>query len=292
MILTPLLRKLATLPPFGRKKPVPVKLSRHEYKAQWNSVSLLEDNAKFAVSGYLDESLYAETAEGTKSMLQQLVGIKPTDVVLEIGAGVGRSGAALAPICKEWIGTDVSENMIGHLTRRLAHLPNVRAVATSGFDLKEIESESVDVVYCTVVFMHLEEWERFSYVSEGWRILRPGGRMLVDNVNILSDAGWKFFRGASRGRAARTARADQQDVDAAGAGDLLQARRLCRHRAALDGPLDHHQRDQADPAADAGLPAVLNAPPSRTRPQERRAKTQKHGPFWWSGCSCAVRMSV
>lgn len=170
-----------------------MKLSRHEYKAQWNSVSLLEDNAKFAVSGYLDEALYAETAEGTKSMLQQLVGIKSTDVVLEIGAGVGRAGSALAPICKEWIGTDVSENMIGHLKRRLEKFSNVRAVATSGYDLKEIESESVDVVYCTVVFMHLEEWERFSYVSEGWRILRPGGRMLVDNVNILSDAGWKFF---------------------------------------------------------------------------------------------------
>jgi hypothetical protein len=46
------------------------------------------------------------------------------------------------------------------------------------------------MVYCTVVFMHLDEWERFSYVREGFRVLRPGGRMLVDNINLVSDEGW------------------------------------------------------------------------------------------------------
>ena len=194
MQFIPLLKRIAKSPRFSLKRAAPAKFSRNEYKAQWNSVSVREDNAKFAVSGYLDEALYASTAESTKSMLMHLVGINTTDVVLEIGAGVGRAGSALAPICKEWIGTDVSENMIGHLRRRLEKFSNVRAVATSGYDLKEIESESVDVVYCTVVFMHLEEWERFSYVSEGWRILRPGGRMLVDNVNLLSDSGWAFFQ--------------------------------------------------------------------------------------------------
>jgi ubiquinone/menaquinone biosynthesis C-methylase UbiE len=168
-------------------------LTRNQYKEVWNSVSKLEDDAKLAVSGYTDENIYRQTAEGTVALLRQCVDIRKEDLVLEIGAGVGRVGAALAPLCREWIGTDVSENMVRHIRRRLAEHPNVRALATNGFDLAGILSESVDVAYCTVVFMHLEEWERYGYIAEGFRVLKPGGRMLVDNVNLTSDPGWKFF---------------------------------------------------------------------------------------------------
>ncbi len=178
---------------FRNNPPSAAKLGRSEYKAQWNSVSQSEDGAKTAVSGYVDEEKYRLTAEATVTMLKTTVGVRPEDVILEIGAGVGRVGAALAPLCREWIGTDVSENMVRHIERRLARFANVRAMATNGFDLREIPSESVDLVYCTVVFMHLEEWDRYGYVKEGFRILKPGGRMLVDNVNLLSEEGWKFF---------------------------------------------------------------------------------------------------
>ena len=169
------------------------KFTRDQYKSAWNSVSASEEDAKFAVSGYTDEATYQSTAVGTVGMLNGTVGIGPDDVVLEIGAGVGRVAAALAPLCKEWIGVDVSSNMVRHMRTRLAHLPNVRAVESSGYDLAGIPDQSVDVVYSTVVFMHLDEWDRYSYVAEGMRILRPGGRMLVDNVDLTSDAGWKFF---------------------------------------------------------------------------------------------------
>jgi SAM-dependent methyltransferase len=192
-----LFRAVRSIFPFlrsGARQPVQhVKLNRSNYKAIWNGVSVTEDDAKMAVSGYVDEELYKSTGEGTLSMLKNFVGISADDVVLEIGAGVGRVGAALAPVCKEWIGTDVSENMLAHIRRRLAAFPNVRTVALSGFDLAPIPSESVDVVYCTVVFMHLEEWERYNYIKEGFRVLKPGGRMLVDNVDLTSDPGWAFF---------------------------------------------------------------------------------------------------
>jgi hypothetical protein len=37
-------------------------------------------------------------------------------------------------------------------------------------------------------------WEAcWPYIKEGFRILKLGGRMLVDNVNLLSELGWKFF---------------------------------------------------------------------------------------------------
>jgi ubiquinone/menaquinone biosynthesis C-methylase UbiE len=179
-----------------RNDPLPVthvKLNRSQYKTIWNAVSVSENDAKLAVSGYLDEETYRRMGEDTRNTLQTTVGVGPEDVVLEIGAGVGRVGAALAPICKEWIGVDVAENMLGHIRQRLAAFDNVRAVATSGFDLAAVPDASVDLVYSTVVFMHLEEWDRYNYIKEGFRILRPGGRMLVDNVDITTDSGWKFF---------------------------------------------------------------------------------------------------
>ncbi len=169
------------------------KLSRDQYKAVWNSVSASENDAKMAVSGYIDEETYASTGNSTLTMLEALVGVRETDVILEIGAGVGRVGAVLAPRCKQWIGCDVSENMVSHIKRRLAHFSNVRAVAISGYDLGPIESSSVDLVYCTVVFMHLDEWDRYNYVAEAFRVLRPGGRLLVDNFNLASDDGWTLF---------------------------------------------------------------------------------------------------
>lgn len=169
------------------------KFARSQYKEVWNSVSKSEDDAKMAVSGYVDEALYQSTGEGTRNLLKNHMGLKADDVVLEIGCGVGRSGVYVAPICKEWIGIDVSENMLEHTRKRLAHLKNFRTVATNGYDLAGIESASVDLVYCTVVFMHLDEWERYNYIKEGFRVLRPGGRMIVDNVDLTSDAGWVFF---------------------------------------------------------------------------------------------------
>lgn len=168
-------------------------LNRSNYKQIWNGVSRTEELAKMAVSGSADEESYQTSGEATKNIILKLVGVSSADVVLEIGAGVGRVGAFLAPVCKEWIGVDVSENMLGHIKRRLADFQNVRTVASNGYDLSAIPSDSVDVVYSMVVFMHLDEWERFSYIKEGFRILKPGGRMLVDNVDLTSDYGWKFF---------------------------------------------------------------------------------------------------
>ena len=62
-----------------------------------------------------------------------------------------------------------------------------------GYGLDGVADASVDVVYCTVVFMHLESWDRYNYVLEAFRVLRPKGRIYVDNINLCSDGGWKVF---------------------------------------------------------------------------------------------------
>lgn len=166
---------------------------RSNYKGTWQGLSTTETNAKRFVAGTADEDHFTSTGTATVELLRSFVGIHPTDVFLEIGCGVGRVGRALAPLCKTWVGTDISGNMVAHARHRLRDLANVQVTELSGAALKEIPSASADVVYSTVVFMHLYEWDRCRYVYDAFRVLKPGGRIFYDNVDVASAHGKRMF---------------------------------------------------------------------------------------------------
>jgi SAM-dependent methyltransferase len=166
---------------------------RSDYKSVWNDLSGTVDDAKMVVIGNVDENAFLNTAKETLGFLENTVGVMPSDVILEIGCGVGRVGASLAPRCSKWIGCDVSSNMIKYSKNRLQAHQNVSFIEISGFSLDGVEDATVDMVYCTVVFMHLDEWDRYNYIVEAKRVLRSGGRLYVDNFNLCSDGGWGVF---------------------------------------------------------------------------------------------------
>ena len=160
----------------------------------WDEQSTtLERGVKGVFGSIVSEDEIQRNGAQTVKRLETLVGIRPTDIDLEIGCGIGRVGGALAPRCSKWIGTDISSNMIRLASHRLKNLRNIELVTLGLGGLKEIASESVDIVYCTVVFMHLFEWDRYRYVKEAYRVLVRGGRCYFDNVDITSDGGWKVF---------------------------------------------------------------------------------------------------
>jgi ubiquinone/menaquinone biosynthesis C-methylase UbiE len=166
---------------------------RSNYKKVWEAQSRDVDVAALAVAGHTDEATLELTARGTIDMLKSTVGIDANDVILEIGCGIGRVGLPLSKECLHWVGTDISSGMLRHAAARLASRPNTTLVELATVGLQELPADSFDLVYCTIVFMHLLEWDRFRYVEEAFRVLRPGGRCYVDNFTVDTETGWKIF---------------------------------------------------------------------------------------------------
>jgi ubiquinone/menaquinone biosynthesis C-methylase UbiE len=166
----------------------------------------------------VDEEQFQASALTTVAVLKAKLGIKSSDTVLEIGCGVGRIGRELAPLCRKWIGTDISGNMLRYCRSRLESCDNVTLVQLGGVGLAEIPTESADVVYCTVVFMHLYEWDRYRYVQEAFRVLRQGGRCYFDNIDVTTTLGWKVFLEQRPGFLPMTSTADELRTYAVRAG--------------------------------------------------------------------------
>lgn len=169
------------------------KLPRWAYGRVWDEDASNLADAMDAVAGYTDTAEWERSGRSTADHLVQTMSITTADDVLEVGCGTARVGVQLASRCRHWTGADVSSNMLRFARSALGGVGNTSLVDLNGFDLNGIGDASMDVVYCTAVFMHLDEWDRFRYVKEFYRVLRPGGRVYFDNFDLRSPDGWALF---------------------------------------------------------------------------------------------------
>ena len=171
---------------------------RGSYKEVWNDAADDSVSAMLAVAGIGDFEAFMQSGESTATTIRKTLGISKNDTVLEIGCGTGRIGNHLAPLCKTWIGTDISGKMLEYAEKNLEAHKNIKLVELKSVSLSQFPAESVDKLYCSTVFMHLDEWDRYRYVTESFRTLRRGGRFYVDNINLAGEEGWAIFQEASR----------------------------------------------------------------------------------------------
>ena len=103
---------------------------------------------------------------------------------LEIGCGIGRLMVPLCSRLRSVVGTDVSPGMIAAATRRLEGFSNASVHVTTGQDLSEFGSGSMNLVYSVDTFPYLvlsghALVER--HFSEIRRVLRPEGDFVLFN---------------------------------------------------------------------------------------------------------------
>ena len=114
---------------------------------------------------------------GDRFMAPALLSFLPREwVVADLGCGTGNVSELLAPCVARVIAVDSSPVMLEAARRRLAGIKNVEFVEGDVARLP-LADRSTDAAVIALVLHHLEQPE--TALREVWRVVRPGGRVLV-----------------------------------------------------------------------------------------------------------------
>jgi ubiquinone/menaquinone biosynthesis C-methylase UbiE len=79
------------------------------------------------------------------------------------------------------------------LRRRFGNNPKIEYVLLDGYGLQAVPGGTIDAAFSYGVFVHLQHWDIFNYMSELRRVLKPNGKAIIQHANTLSQLGWKRF---------------------------------------------------------------------------------------------------
>ena len=120
--------------------------------------------------------------------------VKPAQAVLDVGCGTGYFACMLARVVGAdglVVGVDASAEMIGYATERAT-------AQNCHFQLGTAESlgfpdARFDVVVSSLFMHHLPEDLRLTALKEMWRVLRPGGTLLIAEAYVPGAFGWRLL---------------------------------------------------------------------------------------------------
>ncbi len=122
---------------------------------------------------YIKKEKYWDSFE--KNEVLPLLGDFKDKKVLDVGAGNGRLAGRLAGLGAEVTALDVSEEMLKRIKNK-----EIKIVVGEAENLS-FPDDSFDIVIAAFLIVHLKDLSLF--FDEVYRVLKPGGKFLVTNIN-------------------------------------------------------------------------------------------------------------
>jgi SAM-dependent methyltransferase len=150
------------------------------------------ENATYYVSSYrpYDDQDPAEFWQWGEKLAERFlaesgISFDGTEIMLEIGCGVGRMTRYFAGRFRAVHGVDVAPEMISRAKENLRGVENTTLHVGNGYDLGFLDDGSVDFVFSYITFQHIPKAQvTLNYIREAGRVLGTGGHFYFQVNNL------------------------------------------------------------------------------------------------------------
>ncbi len=148
-----------------------------------------------------DPAILAQATAEIVAWLEAERLLPPGAAVLDLGCGIGRVAAALAPRCRDVLGVDVSARMVEEARRRHGGVPGLRFATTEG---ERVPDGAFDLVLLVDSMPYVHQAGLAEAIVAGVAAaLRPGGALARAEPGLRAGAGRGRGGGGALGRDAR-----------------------------------------------------------------------------------------
>lgn len=115
-----------------------------------------------------------------KNEIKSRLELTPSDIVLDLGSGMGFIAEVIAPEVSQLHCADISENFLADCRQRLTRIHNIECQKIEYGDLSRLYSKGITKVYSTLLFIHFNFYDIYFYLLELNRCLDFGGQIYFD----------------------------------------------------------------------------------------------------------------